>query len=153
MYLSLPPYKKENSTFIGRLTSEHPSLQLPYPLPKIGAVQNVRIGVIFMSIEKLDKIIQPVEVKPVHEPTAITPTRAVSNEVVVCFGETHPFRLDEFDTFQEVLFRAAKRWNLNVDEFEIQDENYKTFKLEDKVLPTMSKYGTAVLRLVRKTGL
>lgn len=48
--------------------------------------------------------------------------------------------------------RCARRWNLSFDEFELQDENFKTFSVDDKVLNTLRQYNIKVVRLVKKLG-
>lgn len=47
IYISVPPYDGKNTHLIGVLTKDNLSFNLPYPLPKIGAVNCLRMDVLF----------------------------------------------------------------------------------------------------------
>ena len=53
---------------------------------------------------------------------------AQGEEVIVCNGETHGFKITEEVGFDELLKRCMKRWNLdgNENNWELQNENYET---------------------------
>ncbi len=46
--------------------------------------------------------------------------------------------------------RAARRWNLQTDDFELQDEYYKSFEKKQSIYSTVERSGTKVIRLVKK---
>jgi len=69
--------------------------------------------------------------------------------VLVCFGETHTFKISEDVTFGELLERASKRWNLVPSHYELQDDNFATLDSRQLVLKAL-KGGTKLIRLAKK---
>mmetsp|Transcript_3061 Transcript_3061/g.4172 ORF Transcript_3061/g.4172 Transcript_3061/m.4172 type:complete len:511 (-) Transcript_3061:1341-2873(-) len=159
LYLSVPPFDKAHTHFIGTLSSETPVYSLNYPLPKVGKVEHIRIGVIFKPLNVIQKEsekatqVQPADVAasaPLDNSRVESSFSATShNEVWLCYGEVQPFKFDSDTTFGELLDRSSKRWNLSSDDFELQDDNYRVFKADQNVLTTMKKV-SPIIRLVRK---
>ncbi|KAL6074905.1 hypothetical protein QOT17_003980 [Balamuthia mandrillaris] len=163
IFLSLPPYSQKH--LVGCLMDNHPLLPLPYPLPVVGAVTAVRVIAQLVPLEKLNKhsdqlgkLMGSASSAFLHyKDKATTSERGemltsspiigaterkegkLSGEVVVCYGELHPFKLSEDDTFEELLRRATIRWNVAVSysNYELQDENFKTLPPQEKVIPYM----------------
>lgn len=148
---------------IGTLTRENTHVTLPYPLgsQNLRTSRTVKIAALFLKNQEIEIVKQKMTQKagqshreksesviPLATPT-VTPGL---HEVVVCFGELQPFRLQGNDTFEELLSRSSKRWNLQEDNYELQDENFRSLELKLKVLETIEKLGVKVIRLVQKTG-
>ena len=69
------------------------------------------------------------------------------SQVIVCFGEFHPFPVDDRVTYRDLLARAAKRFNVDPVQYELQDSNYAALNLDAPVHSSQ----TGLIRLAPTT--
>ncbi|ELR21275.1 uncharacterized protein ACA1_181640 [Acanthamoeba castellanii str. Neff] len=145
----LPSSAKSDTTW----AETKPLFPLSYPLPTVGAVTAVRLIASVLPLEAIAKQYgtQPAGVLALgSQPgTPLAPSQVGGEvEVTVCFGETHVFRLQKEDTFDELLKRAARRWNVSPTYHELQDNNFRTLDINRPVADTMTP--NAIIRLTRR---
>jgi len=148
IYLSLPP-NFSNSIEVGCLSAEHPVCNFIYPYQKIGLVDSIRIG-----IATKDK--STLKFPPTNKIEAIQSSLIkqdeVSDLITVCFGEIHQFKIKETDNMQSLLEFSCRRFNQNVDHFEIQDLQYRTYPNVTTIVDYQKNGGSNIVRLVRKNA-
>jgi hypothetical protein len=158
VFLSVPPFNKQSSHFVGYVTNGQPLLPLRYPLPVVGATSFVRIVAIILPLQMIQQQfaaqdIKAAAVQGVGRGVSFPASPHVSETggvVTVCLGETHSFSLNKEETFNDLLHRAARRWKVDAASYELQDENYKVYEGSKCVLENLPS--GALTRLTQKSA-
>eukprot|EP01089_Gocevia_fonbrunei_P018470 TRINITY_DN6244_c0_g1_i1.p1 TRINITY_DN6244_c0_g1~~TRINITY_DN6244_c0_g1_i1.p1 ORF type:complete len:323 (-),score=48.99 TRINITY_DN6244_c0_g1_i1:21-899(-) len=168
VYITVSPYDIKHTYLLGTLTSSKPYLPLPYPLPHVGSVTTARLGALVIPQIDLKKYTSPkyvanpyiesnpdptVNVLAVKSPVKQPPKKEEQTllggvEVLICNGETHTFKVAEKDTFKDLLERSARRWHVNVNSYELQDEEFASCDPNNQVLPHLQGKERRVLKFV-----
>jgi len=141
-----------NSVLVGYISDASPSIQLCSPFLKLGNPEYLKVE---LSIQRLNDILKKLPKEGAEVPVFPPPGTGMgmdASKMVVCFGEVHPFEVNKEETLGQFLLRAARRWNVNAGEYEIQDLNFQTYPEGMKFLEYDAKGGSHVVRLVKKVS-
>jgi len=147
VYLSLPP-SFNNSIEVGTVSAQIPICTFIYPFQKIGIVESIRIGLV---VKDKEFSAQTVSTKEIIKHTQLS-DQDPSDLITVCFGEIHQFKTKEHDTMLTLLEFACRRFNQNIDQFEIQDLHYRTYPNQTTFVDYQKGGGSSIVRLVRKNS-
>jgi hypothetical protein len=150
IYLTLPP-NFSNSLEVGSLSAEHPVCNFIYPFQKLGIVDSIRICIAFKEKTSLTF---PVSNKIEVINSSLSPLKhdEITDLITVCFGEIHQFKIKENDTMLSLLEFSCRRFNQNIDQFEIQDLHYRTYSNHTTIVDYQKNGGSSIVRLVKKNS-
>mmetsp|Transcript_16699 Transcript_16699/g.49960 ORF Transcript_16699/g.49960 Transcript_16699/m.49960 type:complete len:550 (-) Transcript_16699:28-1677(-) len=163
IYLSVSPFERENTFFVGGITTDQPYFPIDWPslLHKSVferktsiCVDSIRLGIalqplpyLFKKLERLNLPIPSLRSSLDRLPGfQYTPAKD-AQEVVVSFGELQTFKVTPEDTFGSLMIRACRRWQVDPSTCECQDANFKAYDTQLPVLQTLSEEGPLVVRL------